>query len=107
LGIIYFIVCNCCNKYYIGESKRRANTRYSENLKNILNFKHNMKNSIINKKSVVPTHFNCSRHFFGNNLDFYILNNYILDDSVRKSKETDLMHFLKLFVMFSKNKHNK
>ena len=42
------------------------------------------------KKSKVATHFNCSKHIIGNNLDFYILNSYILDDSVRKSKETDL-----------------
>ena len=42
------------------------------------------------KKSEVATNFNCSKHIIGNNLDFYILNSYILDDSVRKSKETDL-----------------
>jgi hypothetical protein len=106
LGIIYIIACNCCNKYYIGESKRSANTRFTEHLKNILNFKHNMKNSIMNfaKKSEVATHFNCSRHNIGNNLEFYILNSNILDDSVRKSKETDLMHFLKLLKINILNK---
>jgi hypothetical protein len=106
LGIIYIIACNCCNKYYIGESKRSANTRFSEHLKNILNFKHKLQNSIMNfaKKSEVATHFNCSSHFIGNNLDFYILNSNILDDSVRKSKETDLMHFLKLLKINILNK---
>ena len=56
------------------------------------------------KKSEVATHFNCSRHNIGNNLDFYILNSNILDDSVRKSKETDLMHFLKLLKINILNK---
>jgi hypothetical protein len=105
-GIIYIIACNFCNKYYIGESKRNANTRFSEHLKNILHFKHNVKDSIMNfaTKSEVATHFNCSKHILGSNLDFYILNKNLIDDSVRKSKETDLMHFLKLLKINILNK---
>ncbi len=56
------------------------------------------------KKSEVATHFNCSSHFIRNNLNLYILNSKILDDSVRKSKETDLMHFLKFLKINILNK---
>ena len=59
-GIIYIISCNKCNIHYIGESKRKAKDRFAEHLKNILNFKYNIKNSIMNfsRKSEVAINFN-------------------------------------------------
>ena len=92
-GIIYIIACNKCQKYYIGETRRTAKKRFSEHLKNILDFKHNIFNSIRNlsRKSEIAIHFNCSKHSFCD-LNYYILKNSLYNDEIRKSKETDLMH---------------
>ena len=105
-GIIYIISCNKCNIHYIGESKRKAKDRFAEHLKNILNFKYNIKNSIMNfsRKSEVAIHFNCFKHILNEDLDFYIINNNLLDDLKRRSKETDLMHILKIFKINILNK---
>ena len=97
MGVIYLITCNKCNKNYIGETKREINKRFKEHIKNILNFKNNLYNSLINydKQSETTLHFNCSKHILNEDLDFYILINSLNSDSIRKSKETDLIHYFR------------
>ena len=104
--IIYLIACHDCNKYYIGESKRKACLRLSEHLKNILIFKNNIKNAVMNfnKQSEIAIHYNCSKHILNKNLTFYILDSNLSIDCIRRSKETDLMHVFKALKINILNK---
>ena len=100
-GVIYIIFCEKCNVYYIGESERKANARLKEHIKSIYDFGFNLTKSISNleKKSEVSNHFNKKGHFLEKHFKFIILQKDLIDKTLRKSIETDLINvFLKLKI---------
>ncbi len=66
---IYFIYCDICNAYYIGESKRLVKNRIYEHLNAIKKFVPYQKHH-----TSVATHFNLTNHSL-KNFHFFILDN--------------------------------
>ncbi len=90
---IYFIYCNLCNSFYIGESKRLVKDRIGEHLNGIKNFVPYKKHH-----TSVGTHFNLTGHSL-NNFSFFILENN-LDHINRLHLEKKL---IKLFSDYNFN----
>ena len=100
-GIVYIIFCNLCHDYYVGQSYRSAYIRIKEHLYNIKKFKENLSYSLSNlNKQFEETaiHFNLKNHSL-KNFNYFIFDNNIRDDLIRRSIENDLIHlFLSLNV---------
>ena len=96
-GVVYLICCKKCNEYYIGETERSANTRFSEHIYAINSFKYNISRSISNldTKSEVAVHFNRRGHSLINDLSFSVFTKDILNLVERKSIESDLINIFK------------
>ena len=94
IGIIYIIICNKCNVFYIGESERSVNKRMSEHINNIVTFGKNLAKSIINfdKKSEIAIHFNSTGHNYLEHFKYLIFENNVNNKIIRRSIETDLMN---------------
>lgn len=97
IGFIYIIYCLKCKHFYIGESGRKVKDRLDEHLKNIINFKKDLNNSLINldKCSETAIHFNLSGHDIKKDFRFCIFENNVNNKEIRRSIETDLMHLFK------------
>jgi hypothetical protein len=93
-NIVYIIICNLCNIFYVGETSLSLNKRFINHLNCIRKFK------ITNMNTEVGYHFNKINHKIENNLRICIFKNNLVDSKERKSVETDLINFLNLF-------HNK
>ena len=101
MGVIYIIFCENCTVYYIGESERKANARLKEHIKIIYDFGFHLTKSISNleKKSEVSIHFNKKGHFLEKHFKFIIIQKDLIDKTLRKSIETDLINvFIKLKI---------
>ena len=105
-NIVYFIFCNICNYFYIGETQKSAKVRIYQHLYSIYNFSKNLDKNLSNLENslAVAEHFSRKNHSL-NNFSFSIFQKDLTDTSIRRSIEADLIN---LFVKLDQpviNKH--
>lgn len=86
-NVVYIIRCTLCNIIYIGETSKSLNMRFTQHLRNITKFI-----PILNQNTEVAFHFNLKPHNIFNHLKLYVFQKDIIDTSLRKSIETDLIN---------------
>ena len=89
-NVIYILICNKCDIYYIGQTGRKFIDRFSEHLRNIKNFK-----AFIKDNSEIATHFNIKYHNYKNDLRFCIFKKDIDSIIDKLSYEADLINIFK------------
>ena len=97
-NIVYIIICNKCNYFYIGESKKKAKERIYQHVYSIFSFSKNLDKRLSNfdNCSVVAEHFSKKDHSLSN-FSFLIFQKDLIDLIIRRSIEADLINlFLKL-----------
>jgi hypothetical protein len=94
--VVYIIRCILCDCFYIGQTGRSANKRWTEHFKAIEKFVPFYKYT-----NEVGYHFNLKNHFYKKHLKLYIFKNNLENDlisgQIRKSIETDLINLIKNF----------
>ena len=95
-GCIYVIKCTLCNHFYIGETSREIRSRIKEHLYNVSKMKKDIHKSLkyINVQSEIAQHFNLKGHKIEEHFRFTVFMSNIIDDTKRKSIETDLINIL-------------
>ena len=93
-NLVYCISCKLCKNgvFYIGETGRKASTRFKEHLGDIKNFK-----PYIQYNPVVAYHFNLKGHCKERDLRFHIIQDNLTNMKPRQVFENSVIHlFLKL-----------
>jgi hypothetical protein len=93
LNLIYFILCNKCKIFYIGETKNQLKERIIQHLDDIINFIP----SRVNHKKEVARHFNLKGHNYLNDFKCAIFKDKLNDSIQRKAAEMDLINILNKF----------
>ena len=91
-NLVYIIKCTLCDDYYVGQTCRTAKKRWSEHIRAIKKFFPFRFNT-----NEIGYHFNLKNHFYKKHLQFYIFKNNLIDESYRRSVETDLINMIQTF----------
>ena len=86
---VYFIICNKCKYFYIGQTGRCVKSRIEEHLRDIKNHK-----LFQNKVTDVSLHFNQLHHNSDSDFNFLIYASNLKEEN-RKSIESDLINISK------------
>ncbi|CAF1089856.1 unnamed protein product [Brachionus calyciflorus] len=93
-GAVYVIKCKKCNLFYIGETGKMVKQRILEHIYGIKYFKNNSIKCLIRYDSCSETaiHFAPADHEINRDFQFFIFKSGLIDSSIRKSTESELIN---------------
>ncbi len=90
-GVVYIINCKLCNKFYVGETSKKAKIRIWQHLRSITNF------LPFNKSTEIAEHFNLIGHRISRDFKFCIFTSDLMEKERRLDCETDIRHIIDMF----------